>query len=235
MKKLLPAACLLLVLTGCTAGQPAAPAETSPETAGVTVTVTLDLAAYTDTADDDLIATQPLFYLDENQGQIASSSQGSYAGSQAAYEVTVPAGTTDLYMRSPMLALTREVGEQSVAAQGNSDTGDFRIESVEIGEDQGKPAVVVTIDPASAAFPDDLTLHIGEMIRTGGASRRWEWTEESPAQVREWQTTFPLYGSEDEADLEEATLHWSRLCQYTLPTDLPCTADGVTVHTLAFD
>ena len=41
--------------------------------------------------------------------------------------------------------------------------------------------------------------------------------------------------NEVRAALEDATLHWSELCRFTLPRDLVWTADGVTVHPIGLD
>lgn len=238
MKLLLPALCLL-ALTACTAPQPTAP-EASPEQASpetTTVAVTVDLADYTDTADREGIQTDPLFYLDERQDKLADASQAICEGSRVTYQVTVPAGTTDLYVSPLLLRSTETVEEQSAPARGDQQLPDFRVESVMLETQDGQAVAVVAIDPQSAAFPADLTLHTGDMIRTGGFSFRWEWGDGTPDLVREYTISFSLDGSEEEARaaLEDATLHWSELRRFTLPRDLVWTADGVTVHPIGLD
>ena len=79
------------------------------------------------------------------------------SGAQVTYTVAVPAGTADLYMVPPQLCLTEEVGEQSAPAKGDQDLGNFRVESVEL-ENGADLELVVKIDPASAAFPENLHL-----------------------------------------------------------------------------
>lgn len=236
MKKLLPAACLLLALTACTAApsSSAAPAEASPEEASTALTVTVDLAAYASAVDGDLLASEPLFYLDKDRETQADRSEVTYRGSQVLYTLTVPEGTTDLYVTPVLLEIREEGEDQSIPAREGADTGAFRVESItaEAGEFGD---VVVAIDPASEAFPGDLTLQIDEMIYTGGFTRRWEWDETGQSQIREWTADFPVPGSVAEVRqaLETATLHWSRLCRYVTPDDLTYTAPGVTVHALA--
>lgn len=238
MKRLLPALCLL-ALTACTAPTSAAsavsPEQASPETA--TVAVTVDLADYTDTANREGIQTDPLFYLDEGQDELADAGQAICDGSRVTYQVTVPAGTTDLYVSPLLLRSTETVEEQSAPARGDQQLPDFRVESVTLETQDGQPVAVVAIDPQSAVFPADLTLHTGGMIRTGGFGLRWEWGDGSPDLVREYTVSFPLTGSEAEAraTLEESTLHWSELRRFTLPRDLAWTADGVTVHPIGLD
>lgn len=238
MKLLLPALCLL-ALTACTAPQSAAP-EASPEQASpetTTVAVTVDLAAYTDTADHEGIQTDPLFYLDETQDKLADAGQAICDGSRVTYQVTVPAGTTDLYVSPLLMRSTETVEEQSAPARGDQQLPDFRVDSVTLETQDGQAVVVVAIDPQSTAFPADLTLHTGDMIRTGGFSFRWEWGDGTPDLVREYTISFSMNDSEEEARaaLEDATLHWSELCRFTLPRDLVWTADGVTVHPIGLD
>lgn len=238
MKNLLPALCLL-ALTACTAPTSAAleasPEQATPETA--TVAVTADLAAYTDTADREKIQTDPLFYLDAGRDELADAGQAICDGSRVTYQVTVPAGTTDLYVSPLLLRSTETVEEQSAPAQGGQQLPDFRVESVTLETQDGQPVAVVAIDPQSAAFPADLTLHTGGMIRTGGFGLRWEWGDGTLDLVREYTVSFSLNGSEEEARtaLEDATLHWSELCRFTLPRDLAWTADGVTVHPIGLE
>lgn len=231
MKKLLPALCLLLALTACT--RPA-PAQTPPETAesaDATAAVTLDLAAYTDAAQGDVLSGDPRFFLDEALTQQMNITETTSSGARVTYTVAVPAGTADLYMVPPQLCLTEEVEEQSAPAKGDQDLGNFRVESVEL-ENGADLELVVKIDPASTAFPENLHLQMDGMYYTGGHSRRMEWGDDQVTHVKEWAVSFTMKGSVAEAEkaLETATLHWSQLSRYVQPQDLPCTADGVTVH-----
>lgn len=70
------------------------------------------------------------------------------------------------------------------------------------------------------------------MYYASGNSRRMEWGDDQVTHVTEWKASFTMKGSVAEAEkaLETATLHWSQLSRYVQPQDLPCTADGVTVH-----
>lgn len=230
MKKILPLLVLPLALAGCTAA-PASSASTTGNTAALEVTV--DLAAYAPAADADLVASEPLFYLDADRETPVDRSQMSCSGSQVTYTLTVPADTTDLYVTPMLLELREEGTDQSLPAREGADAGAFRVERItaEAGE---YGDVVVAIDPASQAFPGDLTLHMDEMIYTGGFTRRWEWDETGKSQIREWTADFPVPGSVAEVRqaLETATLHWSRLCRYVTPENLTYTAPGVTVHSV---
>ena len=166
MKLLLPALCLL-ALTACTAPQPTAP-EASPEQASpetTTVAVTVDNRY---TYSHEGVQTDPLFYLDETQDKLADAGQAICDGSRVTYQVTVPAGTTDLYVSPLLLRSTETVEEQSAPARGDQQLPDFRVDSVTLETQDGQAVVVVAIDPQSTAFPADLTLHTGDMIRTGG-------------------------------------------------------------------
>lgn len=237
MKKLLPAACLLLALTACTAApasSAAAPADTA-ETADATVGVTMDLAAYTDTADNKSIAVSPRFYLDEALTRPADISEMSCSGSRVTYQVAVPADTTDLYVTTPTLALIETVEEQSAPARAGEDLGAFRVESVELknGEDL---EVVVKIDPASEAFPENLHLAMEELYySSSGRTTSWAWEDDQLQRLQQWDASFTLNTSVKEARqaLETATLQWSELCRYTRAPDLPYTADGITVHSVS--
>lgn len=230
MKKILPLLVLPLALAGCTAA-PASSASTTGNTAALEVTV--DLAAYAPAADADLVASEPLFYLDADRETPVDRSQMSCSGSQVTYTLTVPAGTADLYVTPMLLELREEGTDQSIPAREGTDTGAFRVERItpEAGEDG---EVVVAIDPASEAFPEDLTLQIDGMIYTGGFTRHWEWDEKGESKIREWSASFPVPGTVAEARqaLETATLHWSGLCRYVTPENLTYTAPGVTVHSV---
>lgn len=239
MKKLLPALCLLLALSACTGTESAAPAQTPPqtaETADASVAVTLDLAAYTDAADGDVLSGNPRFFLDEALTQQMDITETACSGARATFTVAVPAGTTDLYMVPPQLCLTEEVEERSAPARGDQDLGEFRVESVEL-ENGTDLELVVKIDPASTAFPENLHLQMDGMYYTGGHSRRMEWGDDQVTHLKEWQVSFTMKGSVAEAEkaLETATLHWSQLSRYVQPQDLSCTSDGVTVHPVSLE
>lgn len=238
MKKLLPAACLLLALTACTAApasSAAAPADTA-ETAGTTVAVTMDAAAYTDRLGMDTLRTDPLFTLDKEGSQpvLYSTEEGcrtTYDGSRATYYLDVPEGTGTLYVTEPVFFLTEEVEAQSLPAQAGAACEDFTVQDVRFTRENG-PALTVWFDPRSNAFPTNLRMEVDSVLydcQYASAMSRKS-TGES-ATVDEWAAEFLLEDTEMDVQqaLDEGTLHWTRVGRYQPGTDVTYQCDALTV------
>lgn len=244
MKKLLPlAAALLLAACGAAPSSSSAlPAQSaalgvqSPETALETVAVTVDYSAYHDTVDAAMFRGDPTFCLDAAGSQCLGIVDSSYDGAQVTYRLAgVPDGTTDLYVAWPVrLAVPEVVGEQTLPAVAGASCDEFTVQDVQLTND-GALEVVVTLDPASAAFPTRLTIDLEGVYGPAGISIRAQWGEDNVAETVQWYATFTVNSRDAtreqvQAALPDATLRWNTVERYVQVTDAPCLTEGITLH-----
>lgn len=215
---------------------PAASASQSPETAAATIDLTVDYSAYYETVEAAMFRGDPDFCLDAAGSQSLEIADRSYDGAQVTYRLAgVPDGTTDLYVARPVrLAVPEVVGEQTLPAVAGASCEDFTVQDVQLTND-GALEVVVTLDPASAAFPTRLTIDLEGVYDPAGISIRTQWGEDNVAETMQWYATFTVNSRDAtmeqvQAALPAATLHWNTVERYVQVTDAPCLTEGITLH-----